>query len=126
MNFRIGDRVRFTSDRPCAPKPESTGLSQQIILEQGKEGEVMGFVSGHPVVRTSLSTSAPQYHSPMLRRHLSQAGAVALSWSTVSSSAVSTYQRTWSMFSTTTCSRRSPFRSSGRRVLMHRSVEGAD
>jgi hypothetical protein len=50
MNFRVGDRVRYTSEWPCAPRPERTGLSQQIILEQGKEGEVVGFESGHPVV----------------------------------------------------------------------------
>jgi len=50
MNFRVGDRVRYTSEWPCAPKPQDTRLSQQIILEQGKEGSVVGFESGHPVV----------------------------------------------------------------------------
>jgi len=50
MNFRVGDRVRYTSEWPCAPKPGDTGLSQQIIFERGKEGAVVGFESGHPVV----------------------------------------------------------------------------
>lgn len=49
MNLRVGDRVRLQGP-PAAPKPEVTGLPHQIILEEGNEGEVVGFASGHPVV----------------------------------------------------------------------------
>lgn len=50
MTFRVGDRVRYTSKWPCVIKPEDTGLSKALILDQGKEGEVVGFESGHPMV----------------------------------------------------------------------------
>lgn len=57
MNYKVGDRVRYSSDFPSTAKPEHTGYREPVILEQGKEGTIAGFhSSGHPSVKWDAGT----------------------------------------------------------------------